>query len=103
MPRAAPTSLVTSFIADPTPDFESGTEPTMSWLAAGISTANPIPMGMIRARDEPVGGVDVQCRQPCEPQGSHPAPDPYRGPHAEAADDLQPRGAMSTSVITYGS
>ena len=49
MPSAAPTSRVTSFTAEPTPDFASGTDPTMSWLAAGITTAAPIPIGTMHA------------------------------------------------------
>ena len=41
MPRAPPTSRVTSLTAEPTPDFESGSDDTIMPLAGAMRVAMP--------------------------------------------------------------
>jgi hypothetical protein len=41
MPTAPPTSRVTSFIADPTPAFDAGRDPTIAAVAGDMAGALP--------------------------------------------------------------
>ena len=92
MPSAAPTSRVTSFTAEPTPDFASGTDPTIE-LARGRHHEGSADPDRDDARgDEPVDGVDVQRRESHEAERADPAPDAHDRTHAEPSDDARPAG-----------